>query len=399
MILNGVKMEENKKLKIGLFIDTFFPMVDGVVMVVDNYARKLSKNYDVTVFTVKPRKKGFDDNTLPYKVIRCPRICLPMLDYDLPLPKLSGKFRKQVKNGEFDIIHIHSPFGVGKMGLRYAKKHSIPVVATLHSQFYQDFMRETHNIKWLSKILLKKVIKVFNKCDTCWAVNENVAKIYYQDYKLNVLPKVHNNGTDLLPLENVDLSTLKQKYEILDNEKVFLFVGRLTYLKNIHFIVESLKICKDKNSKFKMLFVGSGPDENKIKSLVKDLDMENEVKFLGKITDRQEISLLYALADLFLFPSLYDCSSLVQIEASSQKTPTLFIKDSATACAVTDNFNGYLAKNSTEDYANKIIDIFSDNLQFKQVCSNAFNTLYVSWDNAVKKAENDYLELIKENFK
>ena len=120
-----MKNIQNKRLKIGLFIDTFFPMVDGVVMVVDNYAKRLSENHDVTVFTTKPRKKGFDDSKLPYKVVRCPRVPMFGLDYDLPLPKLSHKFKKQIDNGEFDIIHIHSPFGVGKSGIRYAKKHKI----------------------------------------------------------------------------------------------------------------------------------------------------------------------------------------------------------------------------------------------------------------------------------
>ena len=387
----------DKKLKIGFFIDTFFPMVDGVVMVVDNYVRRLSKKYDVTVFTTKPRKKGFDDNTLPYKVVRCKRIPIPTLDYDLPLPKLSGKFKKIIKNGEFDLIHIHSPFGVGKMGLQYAKKHNIPVVATLHSQFYKDFLKETH-IKWLSKSMLKKVIKVFNKCDECWAVNANVAEIYYKEYGLKVYPKVHNNGTDFMPVNDFDLNALKQKYGILQDEKICLFVGRLTYLKNIHFIAESLKICKEKGLKFKMLFVGSGPDENKIKTLVNDLGLNNEVLFLGRITDREELSKIYAMSDLFLFPSLYDCSSLVQIEASSQKTPTLFLAESATACSVTDNVNGYLSENSTTAYATKIMEIFENNEALKQVSQNAFDDLYVSWDNAVIKAEKDYLNLI-EKFK
>ena len=387
----------DKKLKLGFFIDTFFPMVDGVVMVVDNYVRRLSKKYDVTVFTTKPRKKGFDDNTLPYKVVRCKRIPIPTLDYDLPLPKLSGKFKKIIKNGEFDLIHIHSPFGVGKMGLQYAKKHNIPVVATLHSQFYKDFLKETH-IKWLSKSMLKKVIKVFNKCDECWAVNANVAEIYYKEYGLKVYPKVHNNGTDFMPVNDFDLNALKQKYGILQDEKICLFVGRLTYLKNIHFIAESLKICKEKGLKFKMLFVGSGPDENKIKTLVNDLGLNNEVLFLGRITDREELSKIYAMSDLFLFPSLYDCSSLVQIEASSQKTPTLFLAESATACSVTDNVNGYLSENSTTAYATKIMEIFENNEALKQVSQNAFDDLYVSWDNAVIKAEKDYLNLI-EKFK
>ena len=44
------------------------------------------------------------------------------------------------------------------MGLKYAKKHKIPVVATLHSQFEKDFYRSTKS-KFLTKILLKKIMK------------------------------------------------------------------------------------------------------------------------------------------------------------------------------------------------------------------------------------------------
>ncbi|MGN0961217.1 MAG: glycosyltransferase [Christensenellales bacterium] len=390
----SVSNEETKKLKIGFFIDTFFPMVDGVIMVVDNYARRLNEIADVTVFTTKTRK-NFDDSSLPYKVVRCPMFPVYGLDYDLPLPNLSRKFKKQIENSNLDIIHIHSPFGVGKIGMQYAKMHHIPVAATMHSQYKKDFLKETHNWKWLSNILLKKIMKVFNNCDECWAVNRNVSEIYFNEYGAKALPQVHNNGTDLKYLSDTSfISELKEKYKINSDEKVFLFVGRLTVLKNILFIVKSLKLVKEKGLKFKMLFVGTGPDELKLKNLIKELHLKKDILILGKITNRKEISKLYSLADLFLFPSLYDCSSLVQIEASSQKTPTLFLEEAATADAVNHNVNGYLSKNSEEDYANTIIDIFKDETKYKNVCEKAFKDLYLTWDDAVSRALKDYTRLI-----
>ena len=57
------------RIKIGLFIDTFYPMIDGVVTVVDNYARIMSKYAKVYVFA--PNTGKYDDTKLPYKVIRC----------------------------------------------------------------------------------------------------------------------------------------------------------------------------------------------------------------------------------------------------------------------------------------------------------------------------------------
>ena len=97
-----------ERLKIALFIDTYFPMIDGVVMVVDNYAKRLQKYADVTVFcpTVD---KNFKDNH-SYKVVRCKSFKPFFLDYVAPLPRLDRKFKKYIKNSHFDIVHIHSPF-------------------------------------------------------------------------------------------------------------------------------------------------------------------------------------------------------------------------------------------------------------------------------------------------
>ena len=133
-------------MKIGLFIDTFYPMIDGVVTVVDNYARILSnyKNTEVIVFA--PDTGKYDDSKLPYKVVRCKSIKLPKLDYSLPMPKIDLRFLKSLDKYNLDIIHIHSPFTIGRLGVEYAKKHNIPLFGTIHSQFYKDFYRAANNM-------------------------------------------------------------------------------------------------------------------------------------------------------------------------------------------------------------------------------------------------------------
>ncbi|MFA6843955.1 MAG: glycosyltransferase, partial [Bacilli bacterium] len=265
-----------KKLKIGLFIDTFFPMVDGVVVVVDNYARRLSKIADVTVFAPRGRK-DFDDSTLPYKVVRCrSRLPLFFLDYDLPLPNFDKNFKKELLNSNLDIVHIHSPFSLGKQGMNYAKKHNIPLVSTMHSQFKKDFLKNTHS-KLISNIMLKKIMKVFNSCDECWAVNDNIGKVFVE-YGANKTPKTQNNGTDLkLVNDNSKIEELRKKYNISKEEKVFLFVGRIDKLKNIFFIVESLKILKSKGFKFKMIFVGGGIDEKELQKKITNEKIEENI--------------------------------------------------------------------------------------------------------------------------
>lgn len=383
-----------KKLKIGLFIDVFFPMVDGVVMVVDNYARRLAEFADVTVFAPRGRdKKHVDD--LPYKVVRIKSMKVFFLDYDISLPGSDRKFKKLLKESDFDIIHIHSPFAIGKAGAKFAKKHNIPLVSTMHSQFKKDFKKHA-KFNFIANILLKNIMKVFNMCDECWAVNSEIAKIFVE-YGAREMPKVQNNGTDMELLKNEQgLAQLVKKHGIKKDEKVFLFVGRIDSLKNIYFTLDALKELKQKSFKFKMLFIGTGIDEEDFKATIKKENMENECLMLGKISDRNMLAKYYNLADLFLFPSMYDASSLVQIEAASQKTPTLFLKGSATSATVSENVDGFLSENSSSKYAAKIIEIFNNEELYKKVAEGAYNDLYVSWDVAVKRAYVDYLRLIAE---
>ena len=179
-------MKDN--ITIGLFNDSFYPMTDGVINVVDNYARLLSKRANVIVFVPSYPNNYYDDTTLPYKVVRCKSIKIPFLDYSLPIPKLDIKFLKELKKYNLDIVHIHSPFTIGATGVKYAKKHNIPCIATMHSQFKKDIMRFTKS-ELASDKLLKEIIKVFNSCDECFAVNKEVARIVYEDYHCKTIPR------------------------------------------------------------------------------------------------------------------------------------------------------------------------------------------------------------------
>lgn len=389
-----------EKITIGLFIDTYFPMVDGVINVVDNYAKELSKRANVIVFAPEVKGKKFDDSKLGYRVIRCKSLKCPFLDYSWPIPKYDSKFKKKLNDCNLDIVHIHSPFMIGKIGVKYARKHNIPVIATMHSQFKKD-IRKVVKSDFIAKLLNKIVIHTFNKCDECFAVNSEVAKIFVNEYGYKKVPKVIGNATDMKTFEDKNSADeyIDSIYNIKDDEKVFLFVGRINSLKNIFFIVDSLKILKEKkpNLKFKMLFVGKGQDEaNLIRKIYKN-KMENEIKICGRIINKEILSKYYRRADLFLFPSLYDSSSIVQIEAASQYTPTVFLREAATASDIKDNINGFLSENSPEAYADRIAQIMEDKDLYKRVSENTHKDLYKTWDTAIEEVYNIYINKIEKN--
>jgi glycosyltransferase involved in cell wall biosynthesis len=367
-------------------------MVDGVINVVHNYAMRLNDDeYEVIVFCPKPQDKNYKDN-FPYKVVRAKSVKIFFLDYSLPLPKLDRAFKRALKDTKLDIVHIHSPFTIAKMGVKYAKKHNIPVVASMHSQFKQDFYRATRS-NFMTNLMLKYIMKVFNACDELYTVNDRMTEIFYE-YGTKKRAKVLRNATDFEPVkdEKAACDLVNETYHLSPDETVFIFVGRINALKNIYFLADALTYLKDKH--YKMLFVGEGQDMENMKLKVKECHLEDNVIFTGRVTDRTLLSSIYCRAKLKLFPSLYDASSLVQVEAASQKTPVVFVEGAATASTVIDNVNGFIAKATPQEYAKRIEEILSDEELYQKVREGALRDLYISWDQAVAHLKEEYKKQI-----
>ena len=388
--------ETPKKLKIGLVIDCFFPMVDGVVIVVDNYAKQLSEYADVTVFTAGNKISKTIEH--PYKVVYCKEVKFPGFDYPIPLPKLDPAFCKTLRDADLDVIHIHSPFMIGKYAAHVAKAHGIPLIGTVHSQYYQDLYKATHN-KRLARLLLKNhIVSVYDLCDQCLAVNKSIQNLAVEDYGIRAPVAVANNGTDLSLLKNYDEARreMNQLYGLGEDERLLLFVGRLNRIKNIFFLVDAFERLLRTEKNYRLMFVGVGQDEEALRRRIRRLGIADKVIFTGKISSREDMEKHFARADLFTFPSLYDASSLVQIEAASQKTPALLLQGARTACTVTDGVDGYLSPADIDAYAAKIREIFADPERHARISEAAERDLAVSWQQTVGESYALYRRLSDE---
>ena len=381
-------------MKIGFFMDDFYPSMNGVIEVMDNYAKGLIKKGYEVVMVVPEVDKNYVDN-FDYKVYRLKSIRLKNFEYSITTGCYSKKVMNDLIAENFDVIHIHSPFLVGNLGIKLAKKCGIPVVSSMHTQFDYE-IRRVVKLEFIVKLLLSYVARTFNKCDKNFAVNNKTADVFL-DYKVKNRPDVMITGTDYKLVSNQKKAEkfVNELYKIDKNELVFSFVGRLTVVKNILFLLEALKILRDKKIDYKMIFVGPFEDEELIMDKVNKLGLNKNLIFTGKITDKSLLQKIYARSKLFLFPSLFDTNSLVQKEAASQKVPTVFIKGSVTAEFVVDNENGFLAENSPRLYAQRIIDIINDKKLYKNVSKNAYETLYIHWDDLIDDLILEYKNIIE----
>jgi len=388
----------NGKQTILYFCDTYYPIIDGVIKVLDNYATLISDRYNVVVVVPKHKNSRIVSNP-HYLVIGTASIYFKFVNYDLAFPDNDTYLKSTLKKLKVHLIHAHSPFNMGIFARKLAQKLKIPFIMTLHSRYKQDFYNHTKN-EAITKALLKNIMKVYNKSDEVWTMHDLCIKeLISYGYKGKIY-KVPNATDYEIPSNPEKLeSYVNEKYNLAPNDLVFLFVGRLVKQKNILFIVESLKLLKDKNIKFKMFFVGPGPDEAELKAKIKELGMEEDVILTGKIMDREKLFSFYQRANLFLFPSTYDASSIVQIEAAAYKTPGVFIEGCVTANGIVHNQNGFLSKETHEDFAQVILNAISDKENLKRVSENAQNDLYINWKQVSEIVKDRYDYHIKRNAK
>ncbi|MBR5370157.1 MAG: glycosyltransferase [Bacilli bacterium] len=385
-----------KKLKVGMFMDSWYPDINGVILVMENLMKNMSKYADITLVVPKTGSEDNDKN-YPFKVIRVDSIPVFNTSYKLGMVDLEYfKYKKIFENLDFDIIHIHSPFALGRLGIRVAKDKKIPVIGTMHTRWEFEFKKYLKS-NIMATVAVKYLIRSYNKCYSCIALNNALMDVY-SDYGYKGTFKLIRNGTDLDTIENKDkaIDKINEMFKLDKKEPVFLFVGRIISIKNIFFILDVLKKLKESKFKYKMIYVGDGPDYDKLKKKVKEYKMSNDVILTGRIMDRELLKAIYSRADLFIFPSLFDSSSLVQIEAASQETPTIFVEGSVTSDTVDNNVNGFKEKEDVELFAERIKNIINDKELYNSVKKAAKKDLAMSWRDISKETYNYYIEVIDE---
>lgn len=384
---------KHNKINVAILTDIFYPNLGGAAVVARNMAQALFENKDVNVVVVTGELSGFTDKC-DYPVIRCKAIKIPKVFGDfLPVPNLDSKFKKLMEKLNIDIIHLHTIFGLCTFGLKFAKKHNIPVVIHGHSKFSEEY-KTLIKSKLIYKKMTNRAYKILNKTNMILPVS-NVTKENYIAHNVTVPMTVVPNTTNFKLVENKNNEVeklFKEKYNISNTENILLYVGRLEVkCKNLDFLLESLKKLKEKNFKFKMLMVGGGNEEQELKTLCHQLNLDNDVIFVGKITDQVLLSKYYYFANLLCFPSVIDNCPLVKCEAASQKTPMLSINGAASSEGIIDNYNGFLSNLSQDEYSDKIIEIFKDKEKLIEVSENANKTLNKGWNNVCK----DFFEIYK----
>lgn len=372
--------------------DSFLPIVDGVGRVVYQYARTLGQKGHECYVCAPMSDTGYRGG-FPFDLVDFWGTAVPgSPQYTMGLPILDKHYHARMSRISPQIVHAHTPFFAGQEAMRMSLKHDTPLVATFHSKYYDDFYKATRGNDRLATLGVKLLVEFYEHCDEVWAVSQSSADVL-QEYGFKGDIVVMENGTDPWPVGPEDLAHAAEVMDSAPGERILLYVGQLNWKKNILHILEACAQLKEAGLLFRLVLVGQGPDEGDIRKKVHELGLGDRVVFTGHILDAGLLGGLYQSADLFVFPSIYDTSSLVLREAAAMATPAVVTAQSCPAEVVRDGENGFLAENTPQSLA-AVIQRALAQTDLKAIGRRAEETIPVPWSQVLDKALARYQALI-----
>lgn len=388
-------MPTEGKSYIGIFNDSFPPIIDGVTQTILNYVDWL-RNHGQETCVVTPYNPEKTD--VPYKVIRY--FSLPIRSrrpYRYGYPKLDPYIWGKMRNTPFRLIHSHSPFAAGRLGVYAKKKQGVPLIGTFHSKYKSDLKHSFKLMPWCVPIIMKRILNFYNACDEVWIPQASVEETV-REYGFKGHLEVVANGIDFGDIHMEDLDGYKanarKELGIDDDTLSLLFVGQHIWEKGIGIIFESLRLLKGK-LKFRMTFIGEGYAKRELAEKIRKEGMENEIRLEGLVTDRERLGKFYAASDIFLFPSRYDNAPLVVREAAAMGTPSIIPIGSTASEVIKDGVNGFLVEDTPEAYAAMIVQLAEKNNMLKYASGGARVSLVRGWEDVMSEVSDRYDSLIR----
>ncbi len=346
--------------------------VTVVIPVKDNNIKKAEK--------VMLKKDGLTEIYYyypPFTTIKWLGSLLSFLRYNYVCYNTFNSINKQSK---IDLVHIYvlqKNYLTGLM-LKWLKK--VPYVISEQSTFYLDGGWEKLNA------INKKLYRlVFNKSSSFHAVSSFLLRHLGNKLSLKkqgiVIPNVVN--------ENLFQYQPRQQ----DGKTVFIHVSNMVYQKNVEGMMNAFAKVKIQNASFLLNLVGPLPHH--IKSLIVELDLENQVVVWNQ-QPYTEVANIMKNSDVFVFFTRFETFGCVIIEAGACGLPVILSDLEVTRELIKDHENGLLVENeNVEDLSQKILQVMSGEYIFDHQNISINTKQQFSYESVSKQFKDWYQSLIE----
>ena len=315
-------------MKILMISDVYFPRVNGVSTSIATYRSELeARGHEVHL--IAPDYDGLvsDDEV---RIQRVPARHLPFDPEDRLLKAGCVLAESEaLKDADFDLLHIQTPFVAHYLGVKLARELGIPRVETYHTYFeeylyhYLPFLPRA-GTRYLARSLSRRQC---NDLDALVVPSRGMLEVL-RGYGIQTHAEIIPTG---LPQENFihgDGPAFRARYGIAPQRPVMLYVGRVAFEKNIGFLLKMTARLKQEMPEVLLLVAGEGPALNLLKREAEQLGLSDNVLFVGYLDRKRELPDCYRAANLFTLCSYSsEAFGIVYLEAMAVGLPCVATDD------------------------------------------------------------------------
>ena len=303
-----------KALRVAFFTECYRPIINGVVASVDALADDLRARGN-DVFTFAPSAPGYLENEGP--VYRMPSLPLPLAtEYRLTLPFVSRRNRTQILRTA-DIVHTHSPFVTGWMGVHYARRYGVPLVFTYHTQL-EHYIHYVPFDAAQTRRFVAHLTKTYANAADAVIVPTTAMEARLRELGVSARIITSPSGIDVARFKAATRRPeVRARLGAALDGLQLLVVSRLGKEKQIVRVLEAMALAPPATH---LAVVGEGPERGALEAQAARLGLGGRVRFLGSLAPN-ELPDIYAGADVFVFASQSETQGLVLAEALAAGLP------------------------------------------------------------------------------
>jgi glycosyltransferase involved in cell wall biosynthesis len=366
------------RLKILFVSDVYFPRVNGVSTSIRTFVYQLQE-LGHEVHLVAPDYGVATEDEAWIRRIPARRIYFDpedrLMKYGLALDQLM-----QLRSEQYDLVHIHTPFAAHYLGQKLAHLLNVPCVETYHT-FFEDYLH--HYLPWMPRRTARGIARFVsrrqcNGVDAIVAPSQpmlDVLRSYGVKAKAEVIP----TGLQAQSFAAADGAAFREKYQIPHDRPMALYVGRVAFEKNIDFLLRMASELREMQPDVLLVVAGEGPAEKSLHQLAIELNLQNNIRFIGYLDRNTELNACYKAADVFVFSSKSETQGLVLIEAMAQGTPVVAIAELGTKSILIEGEGALIAPEDEVVFAEKVYRLLQDRKLRQQLSTKALAYVRQKW--------------------
>ena len=338
---------EKGKIKVAL-LSPYSSNLWGVSAHINKLIEYLSYREDIElhVVTFGDENRQFKDGNSNIHMVR--RIKIPFVSFSLSVIQIISLKRK-IEEIKPDIVHAEGSFAPYSTVAALVRNRYPTLLTVL------GVMKEIKFYKGLSLTLGVLIHKPNEK----YTLSKIPNIIIITPSIKNLISKWTNSKIYSVQ-DGIEFEKI-QKFPPHKSEKTdVLFLSHLTKLKGVDILIKALPMVLNSVPDVSAYIAGTGPQEEELKSQVKELKLEAHVKFLGFISDEEEKYGYYKACKVVVAPSRWDCQPYAVTEGAACGKP-IIASDMSNPALLDDGKAGFIFQSeNVEDLAEKIIKLLTD---------------------------------------